>query len=574
MKTYMTKPLIALTVLTLSFAAGAQEEPQPDNGAERELLDGTLQNEGTNADNEQLVGELLQSVLEAQQNDGLVNGTNSQPDPRSLRPIRGQGPRGTTGSGTNVVSLSAFVARNGTNQNAGATDTLRLNFRNAPLSLVLDYLSEAAGFTISPNSKVDLKGTITVWSNRPVTRDEAVALLHKQLGEYKYGATVENGNLLNIYVVDPSNTEIVIGNDYNTIPATKDLVTQIVYVSNVEANQLIQSLQPLMPTGTSMTANQGANAILITDTKANIRRMAQLVKALDTSSVSGSDVEVMPLQYADATALAQVITQLFQPTDTSNRDRGRGGFPGFPFGDRGRGDNNNASSTAQAGRVAAAKVTAVADERSNALVVSASPDQMGEIRRLVNEMDVNVDDLTDLRVFRLRYADPQETADQLANLFPDPTLQQNSRNQQGGFRGFGGFGNIGGNNNRTTTQSSRSTKQTRVTAVADPRTGAVIVSAAQQMMPQIASIIEELDSDPSKMKKVHVIKVENRDPQEVVEQLQSIIATDTSAGTLNNNRNTTRQTGSQLNSRQQNNLQNQRNNNQGGFGTGNRQTGR
>jgi type II secretory pathway component GspD/PulD (secretin) len=281
----------------------------------------------------------------------------------------------------------------------------------------------------------------------------------------------------------------------------------------------------------------------------------------------------MPLQYADATALAQVITQLFQPTDTNSRDRGRGGFPGFPFGDRGRGDNNTAT-TAQAGRVAAAKVTAVADERSNALVVSASPEQMGEIRRIVNEMDVNVDELTELRVFRLRYADPQETADQLVNLFPDPTLQQNTRNRQGGFRGFGGFGGNITANRTGATPSARSMQQTRVTAVPDPRTGSVIVSAAQQMMPQIAGIIEELDSDPSKMKKIHVYKIENRDPQEVVEQLQSIIAQDASGGTLNNNRNSqTRQTGSQLNSRQQNNLQNQ-GNNQGGFGTGNRQTGR
>ena len=86
------------------------------------------------------------------------------------------------------------------------------------------------------------------------------------------------------------------------------------------------------------------------------------------------------------------------------------------------------------------------------------------------------------------------------------------------------------------------------------------------------AIVEELDSDPSMQKKVHVIKVENRDPQEVVEELQIIIATDTGSGTLNNNRNTTRQTGSQLNSRQQNNLQNQRNN-QGSFGSGNRQFG-
>lgn len=590
MKTLMTKPLIALitlVVLTLSFAARAQDDQPsdqdndtPDNTAANPAREGfTPQNNETNVDNEQL-GELIQAAVAAQQAaDAQANGTNALPDPRSLRPIRGQGPRGTTGSGTNVISLTALVAKNGTNHNAGDTNTLRLNFRNAPLSLVLDYLSEAAGFTISPNSKVDLKGAVTVWSNRPMNRDEAVALLHKALGEYNYGATVENGNILNIYVVDPSNTEIFAGitnNDYNTIPATKDLVTQIVYVHNVESSQLISSLQPLMPAGTSMSANQGANAIVITDTKANIRRMAQLVKALDTSSVSASEMRVFPLDYADATALAQVVTQLFQSNDSSQNGRNRGGFGGFPGfggfgGDRGRGGDNNSGGSTQAGRVAAAKVTAVADERSNSLVVSAAAEQMKYIEDLVKQMDVNVDDLTELKVFRLRYADPQETADQLTSLFPDPTAQQNSRGQ--GFRGFGPFGNFGGgNNNRSSTSAtSRTAKQTRVTAVPDPRTSSVIVSASRETMGQIASIVEELDSDPSKKKKVHVIKVENRDPQEVVEELQSIIAQDTSAGTLNNNRNSqTRQTGSQLNSRQQNNLQNQRSNNQGGLGNNNR----
>src|SRR6185436_5254387 len=119
------------------------------------------------------------------------------------------------------------------------------------------------------------------------------------------------------------------------IVPTKDLVTQIVYVHNVESSQLITSLQPLMPTGTSMSPNQGANAIVITDTKANIRRMVQLVKALDTASVSASTVRVFALTYADATQMAQVVQQLFQSDSGRDRSRFGGFFPGgggFPFG--------------------------------------------------------------------------------------------------------------------------------------------------------------------------------------------------------------------------------------------------
>lgn len=578
MKTIMTQSLILLALVALCVAAPAQDETPPAE---------TPQNSGTetNSDEQQqLVGELLQAAAEAQAAlaEAQLGGTNAKPaDPKAPRPIRGQGTRGTMGSGTNVVSLTALVAKNATNHTANtasATNTLRLNFRNAPLSMVLDYLSEAAGFTISPNSKVDLKGAVTVWSNQPVTRGQAVALLHKALSEYNYAATVE-GDILNIYVVDPSNAEIIAGvpnNEYTNVPPTKELVTQIVYVHNVESGGLIQSLQPLMPAGTSMSANQGANAIVITDTKANIRRMVQLVKALDTASVSASTVRVFPLSYADATALAQVVTQLFQ-SDSSSRSSSSsrfggffgGGFPGG--GDRGRSDS---SSSTSAGRVSAAKVVAVADDRSNSLVVSASDEQMVLVAKLVDDMDQNVDDVTELRVFRLRYADPQETADQLATLFPDPSTQQNSssRSRFGGFGFFGGSDRDRDRSSRSGSPdaTSRKVRQARVTAVPDPRTGSVIVSAARDLMDQIAGIVEELDSDPSKKKKIFVIKVENRDPAELVEDLQAVISADTTGG--NTSSRSSQTSGSQLSTRQQNNTRNQGTTTTSGFGNNNGST--
>lgn len=585
MKTIMNKPSIILAAATLWFGAFAQAQNE-QSGANTTRPQTppaaafVLQSSGTetNADDQQqMVGELIQTVVDAQQalaDEPMAEGGTNNAVPR---PIRGQGTRGTAGSSTNAVSLTALVAKQPTNHTAAATGMFRLNFRNAPLSMVLDYLSDAAGFVISANSKVDLKGAVTVWSNQPVDRDEAVRILHKALSDHNYAATVE-GNVLNIYVVDSSNTEIVAGvlnNEFTNVPPTKDLVTQIVYVRNVEAKQLIDSFTPLMPPGTSMTANQGANAIIITDTKANIRRMVQLVKSLDTASVSASTVKVFPLTYADATALVPVVQQLFPGTGAGATQGGQ--FPGFfgRFGPGGgRGQPDSASST-QAGRVAAAKVVAAADDRSNSLIVSASEEQMALVEELVKQVDVNVDGVTELRVFRLLYADPQETADQLTSLFPDPTTQQNANNR-GGFRGFMFGGPPGANPASSTTgTSARKLQQTRVTAVPDPRTGSVIVSAARDMMEQIASIIQSLDSDPAKKKKVYVIKVENRDPQEVVQDLQSVIATDSSGnfGT----RSSSQQSGTQLNSRQQNNLRNTGNNNNtfgSGFGSTGSRTGR
>jgi type II secretory pathway component GspD/PulD (secretin) len=97
-----------------------------------------------------------------------------------------------------------------------------------------------------------------------------------------------------------------------------------------------------------------------------------------------------------------------------------------------------------------------------------------------------------------------------------------------------------------------------VTAVADPRTGSVIVSAAKSLMEEIANIVQELDSDPAKKKKITVIKIENRDPQEVVDELQSLIAADTSGGNFSNQKSSSQNT-SQLNTRAQNAARNQGN---------------
>ncbi len=52
---------------------------------------------------------------------------------------------------------------------------LRLNFRGVSLDTVLSYLSDAAGFIIVLETKVE--GKVDVWSNQPLSKDEAVNLL-------------------------------------------------------------------------------------------------------------------------------------------------------------------------------------------------------------------------------------------------------------------------------------------------------------------------------------------------------------------------------------------------------------
>ena len=458
---------------------------------------------------------------------------------------------------------------------------LRLNFRGAPLDLVLDYLSEAAGFIIILETEV--KAKLDVWSNQPLTRTEAVDLLNQVLSKNGYAA-LQEGRTLTILTQDEArrrNTPVRSGNDPESIPFGDQVITQIIPVRFVNAVQLSRDLTPLFPATATIAANEGGNAVVVTDTQSNIRRIAEIIRALDTAIASVSAVRVFPLQHADAKALATVVRDLFAAQNarsTGNQQqtvrgfRGPGGmqFPGMPGG----GGNQGGQSGGGGGsRVSTPGVVAVADERSNSLVVSAPEEQMPIIEDLVREVDTDVDDITELRVFRLRHSDAQEMADLIKELFPDSTSSQ-SQGGRGQIR-FGGGPFGGGVAALQGGDSSRLQKQSRVLAVPDLRTQSVVVTAARDIMVQVAQMIEQLDADNAKKQEVYMFSVENTDPTVVEEILRGLFETQNTRNRTTTTRNT-QQTGRQLNTRATTTQQNMGRGNTGfgGLGTTGGGTGR
>ena len=80
------------------------------------------------------------------------------------------------------------------------------------------------------------------------------------------------------------------------------------------------------------------------------------------------------------------------------------------------------------------------------------------------------------------------------------------------------MGGGGGGN----TSADRIKKATQVTAVADPRIQAVIVTAPKDLMEQIASMINELDVASNRDQKVFVFHMNNGDPQQAAQVLQTM----------------------------------------------------
>jgi general secretion pathway protein D len=433
---------------------------------------------------------------------------------------------------------------------------LRLNFRGVPLDMVLNYLSDAAGFIIVLETQ--MKGKVDVWSNQPLSKEEAVTLLNTILNKNGYAA-IQNGRTLTIVSRDDARKKdipVKSGNNPLKIPKNDEIVTQIIPVRSLNAVQLTKDLAPLLPSDTTLTANESGNSLVMTDTQTNIRRMAEIIRALDSVSSSVNSIRVFPLRYADAKTVSSLIKDLFPSQDSSRTGgnsgggfgRFRGGFGGFPGGFPGGGGDGGGADSGN-GHTPSTRVSAVADDHSNSLVVSAPEDLIPTIDELVKSVDVVVEDATEVRVFHLKNADPSEMSDLLSNLFPDESNSTDATRSQPRFGfGFGPFGGgQGGNNNNNTANSSERMKKIgRVISVPDRRTASVVVSAAKQLMPEIAAMVEQLDTNPAKKQKVFVYSLQNADVQDVQQVLQDLFQTSnnsrsgSSANSSQNNPLTTR----------------------------------
>ena len=150
-----------------------------------------------------------------------------------------------------------------------------------------------------------------------------------------------------------------------------------------------------------------------------------------------------------------------------------------------------------------------------------------------------------MRVFHLEYADPTEMATLLSSLFTDTSSTGSSQTpvQFNGGRGGGGgnpfarmFGG-GGGPIAVMAKTSGSRNAQKVTAVADPRTSSVIVSATSGLISQIEEMIKQLDANPAKKQKVRLSSEPGRRGPEIAGCWKTCLnprraTTGTTAGTL------------------------------------------
>jgi general secretion pathway protein D len=329
------------------------------------------------------------------------------------------------------------------------------------------------------------------------------------------------------------------------------VATCVIPVGHVTAAALVQNLQSLLPEYATITANLDGNALIITDTTANIRRLMQIVAALDTHMASVAEIKVFPLLNADATSTATLINTIFQQqAQRSSSSRGspfgggspmqmimermggRGGPPGMPGGFDRNGRGGSSGSSSQGGGSVNVQVVAAADAQTNSVVVRGPSESLVLVDSVIKALDDRGAKVATVRVFQLRYADALNVADVINQLFnAQSSSSSRGRSSRGGSSGFGGGpmmfrgpfeGGPGGPGGPEGMQGEGGVSMIGVTAAADSRTNTVVVTGPESVLSVVEDVIKKLDSPLSNIADVKVFHLEYADASNTAQLINEV----------------------------------------------------
>jgi type II secretion system protein D len=451
--------------------------------------------------------------------------------------------------GSSISETSEVQPREAVEPNAGGVGRteLLLNFQEAPIRTVLDYLSRQAGLAIV--SDVSLDGAITLINRQPIGVDRAIALINSVLRD-KDLVALRVGRTLKVLSLSKARTvgglPVTSDHDLDGIDGGDDVVTHILTVRYVDASALRQNLLPLLPETASIEANRDGNALIITDTTANIKRVMKIVESLDGRMASVSEIKVFRLTRAQAGSTAQLINSIFQQdqpqaASRSGRQGGQGGRGGYdmmtmggPGGRGGRGfDQDQPQTTSNQPTTAAnARVVAAADERSNAVVVRGPAEALKIVAGVIAGLDDSTAVVAGVRVFQMRYADALNVAQVINQLFGQTRTSSNTPQNNmpifmrrgGGFPAMDAQPNAGG----TTLQ---------VTAAADSRTNTVVVTGPDSVLDVVEETVKKLDAQIPNVVDVKVFHLQYADATNTATLINEVfgVSRSTSRSTSRNN---------------------------------------
>jgi len=340
-------------------------------------------------------------------------------------------------------------------------DPITLNFTNAEIDAVARTMATLTGRNVVVDPRV--KGTITLTTDRPVSPAVAYAQFLAMLR--LQGFTVVDAAGLD-KIVPEADAKLQGGAVFDsTMVAGNQISTQIFRLNFENANNLLPILRPLISPNNTINVNPGNNSLVITDYGDNLRRMAQIIAAMDVSNAT--DVEVINLKHAIASDLAPLVLRLLESG---------GGVAAAPGG---LGDGTF-------------KTTLMAEPRSNTLILrAANPARMALAKSLIDKLDQpGTQSATgNIYVVYLKNAEATKLAATLRAAMSGEARSASPAGSSTPAVAVGGAAATGGSGSTATSQST-----TGGQIQADAATNSLIITAPEPQYRQLRAVIDKLDA--------------------------------------------------------------------------------
>jgi general secretion pathway protein D len=333
-----------------------------------------------------------------------------------------------------AANSDGSIPVSGASRTVGDQDLITMNFQNVDLPVLAKFISEITGknFVIDEN----VRGKVSIISPTKVTPEQAYSIFQSVL-QVKGFTTVQAGAVIKIIPSrEVRESAELTQSQQPGFTQGDQYVTRMVKLRNTDATSVMSVIQPMISHDGLVAAFPQDNTLIITDDAYNVQRLLRIVGSLDIQGVQ-QNVAVIPLKLAFADDLSQQIEKIMTARENNMQGGGSRQFirPGMGV-------------VAPSAQGANTNFSVVPDERTNSLVVLASPLEMRQIKALVQQLDIHSPNETSrIHVYHLKYAPAGEMVDVLNGLLGggggpstlSPTTGRNSL----GRGGSGGFSNTG-----------------------------------------------------------------------------------------------------------------------------------
>jgi general secretion pathway protein D len=307
-----------------------------------------------------------------------------------------------------LLAMAGLALATAAPAQTGSTSYVNFSFDQVDIRLLVKLVGDMTGKRFVIDNAV--AGKVTVVTPPQIPADEVYPLFLSILESTGYSVLEKEGAFHVVALPERAISPApVVGPGDTTV--REGLITKVIRVSNISVLDLRKVLEPMVRGGKAgaLAAFGPTNHLIITDTAENVARIEKLIAELDKPGAA-REIEVIRLAHASADDLAKQVQAAISGSASGNQTLGR-----------------HIQQVAEGAGALPGDIVIVAAPSINSVVVAGTPVQLGEIKRVVEMMDVESESgYGRLNAIFLKYLSAEEAAKTL-NALLAKTVEKDQR---------------------------------------------------------------------------------------------------------------------------------------------------